>query len=438
MRAIRSDGCPALERLDGESTRPMVVVVGAGVSGCACGATLAAAGVPVTLVNNALDSVGLPSFGPEICVGGGCAEQVLRVLDELPACLREAWVRSCVVPVGSEDAVVVDRRLLSLETKRALESLGDLSFRQGLVVDVQVPGGNETLSAPSRAPREKRLRPVLGAITAFGETIEGDGLVLAPGLSLGGTVVVGRQTLMGGRYGETPSRGLYEVLCALGFAWEAQSLEVGPRVGTSYLSGERREEDFAGGSVGGCAGGSQEWVGARLLAGTNGRRPCSAGGAVARGCEGPLESDHSWGEGAPPSPYACGTVELGRFERAGSGSGCADTALWLTYPDGMVTGERYVVESGGSLSMGAGRCIESRLGQTISGLSVVNTDSEGRCLASGLNGTAVWVSGRAAGAAGYLGSLRSGVAVARAVHKELCGGPLPTEATTVGLRERGR
>ena len=77
-----------------ETDRTRVVVVGGGVSGCACAARLAATGVQVTVVSSALDVVGLPGYGPEVWAGSGGLSEIVATLDLLPDGLRWAWLNA--------------------------------------------------------------------------------------------------------------------------------------------------------------------------------------------------------------------------------------------------------------------------------------------------------------------------------------------------------
>lgn len=234
-----------------------VLVIGAGVSGCACGATIATAlgrrGVRVVLMNSALDSVCLPSLGPELCAGEAALERVVECLCRLPAPLRDAWLDASVVVEEGEQVVSVDRRVVSIEGKRALEHIEGLCFRQGLVVDVG--------ARPSAAEAGTGDRAwTFWAETAFGEILEAEILVLAPGLSMGGEVRLGCTTLVGGRYGETPSSGLQEALERLGAEWREVEAEVGPRVGGLIMAaawepdGHKGEEPLPAGNAGWAVG----------------------------------------------------------------------------------------------------------------------------------------------------------------------------------------
>ncbi len=342
------------------SRQRRVLVVGGGVSGCACAAALAAAGIRVQVVSPALDAVGLPSYGPDLVPEGGGVEGIAAILESLPSPLREAWRAAtrlalpgkgdgpgCGLSVetgfeargaaeagaGSEmagagkargdagDAAAghevadvwrgdgritgrdgggdevagraaaskwgagrdqvgrgtsgggalggdarghetldretgglgsvghgtvnlsrldhgtrrglglfrgfstssgylnVDRRLLSVQTKRMLESMEGLEFRQGLVEDFWIE------QDPGREPG-----PRVSVRTVFGEILQADVLVIATGVSLGGEVAIGEDRLKGGRYGEMSADGLLEALRRHGVLVKETSLQVGARL----------------------------------------------------------------------------------------------------------------------------------------------------------------------------------------------------------------
>jgi len=230
----------------GRDDSAVVIVVGGGVSGCACAATLAAGGNHVIVVSKALDTVGLLAYGPDLHSHRQAPGRLREVLDSLPSPLREVWLNAAAVAEpdcscgtggrarGSIDSVAsapaellwtsgavflnVDRRVLSVETKRVLETMRGLQFRQGLVDDLRVETEGVAEAEHSVAVE-----------TAFGEVLRADAVVLAVGMSMGGEVAIGEDRLLGGRYGEMPSNGLLEALLRLGVELEEVKIEVGPR-----------------------------------------------------------------------------------------------------------------------------------------------------------------------------------------------------------------
>ena len=123
-----------------ERVAPSVLVIGAGVSGCACAATLASAGVRVTLINSAMDRVGLPAYGPDLMGPGGRWDRIEETMAALPSPLRAVWLEAGMRPVCGAAVMNIDRRRVSVETKRLLELVPGLQFRQGFVVDLRTSG----------------------------------------------------------------------------------------------------------------------------------------------------------------------------------------------------------------------------------------------------------------------------------------------------------
>ncbi|MCL5735438.1 MAG: FAD-dependent oxidoreductase [Actinobacteria bacterium] len=199
--------------------KPRVIVVGGGVSGCACAATLARGGAQVTVISSALDVVGLPGYGSEVRADNGWSE-IAETFAGLPLELRLAWLKSSVLLETGEPVLFVDRRAVSVESKRALERMPGLEFRQALVTEVRLRdlGTDSGASVPG---------PAIEVGSAFGEVFQGDALVLAPGLALGGEVVVGSEVLPGGRYGEVPANDLRAALEGLGVEFEPVTAFVG-------------------------------------------------------------------------------------------------------------------------------------------------------------------------------------------------------------------
>ena len=225
--------------IDGQRVRPTVVVVGAGVSGCACAAALASAGLHVILMNSAMDRVGLPAYGPDLVGPKGGWREAGEVFRGLPLPLRNVWARAATMPASGEAVLNIDRRKISIETKRALEGIRGLEFRQGFVIDLRlVAGGDDRQQggpedagiAHNRSVTERTQDRRVEVETLFGEILGADALVVAVGLSFGVRVNSETGAVRGGRYGEPVSEGLRAALETLGAEFGETSLEVGPRV----------------------------------------------------------------------------------------------------------------------------------------------------------------------------------------------------------------
>ena len=96
------------------------------------------AGLRITVMNSAMDRVGLPAYGPDLIGQNGGWQQLHETLQGLPAPLRAVWLQAATMPASGEAILNADRRRISIETKRVLEGIPGLQFRQGLVTDLRV------------------------------------------------------------------------------------------------------------------------------------------------------------------------------------------------------------------------------------------------------------------------------------------------------------
>ncbi|NLE74920.1 MAG: hypothetical protein GX604_09890 [Actinobacteria bacterium] len=389
------------EKLECESC----VVIGAGVSGCACAAVLASRGVATTLVNSALDVTGMPGYGPVLShVRPEEARAVVAALDALPMEMRCAWLSGSLLcrPELTEVAgLIVDPRAVSLRVKWVLEQYPQLQLRQALVTAVQADGDGGWI-----------IR------SAFDDELRASYVVVAVGLSLGGRLTVGMQTLEGGRYGEVASDELLEVLRGLGVKCEVSSLSVGHTECATFT-------DLPSGSV------AME----RL---DDARRKTTKRSSAAVSAD-PwfvwLEAVERWGresavwergvsgEERGPAPLLSYSLERNDYVRpswALSGStqneDCGDGArdAVVLYPAGLATAEWATAEraTGNSVDWDMPQeAHRSRPGYEVRAYVVRDVDDEGRV--SGLDG--IWAVGRVAGASSYVESLASGVRAAAAV-----------------------
>ena len=396
----------------------------------------------MTVISSALDSIGQPAYGPEIVAGSGTWQEIREVIGALPDVLRDVWLAASVAPADGTGLFAVDRRMLSVETKRALERMPGLRFRQGLVTSVAMPGEGED-GRPGRAVIE----------TAFGEAIEGDAVVIAVGMALGGRVCVGEDAVPGGRYGETPSDGLRGVLERMGAAFEEVRLRVGPRFsravvglypGEGRAQGEVRvgEETGGEGPVRAESGGEvlrSERSGCELVPSeepgddaveslrvTEGVALEKALGWAIDAIGMPDDAAHGrrgsrqriyWPAEFPAAPNWTGGLRLNEMVLAPREGG-GDTPVLL--PDGLATGEVWVDYAG---PVGEAEYPPaSRLEHTVVGERVGNLTNGGRLNPGAGRGAPLWVTGRAAGAETYLESLAAGARVAEEVVAVLCKG----------------
>ena len=386
-----------------------VIVVGAGVSGCACAAALAMAGHQVTLVNSAMDRVGLPAYGPDILVGGGW-EEIETLFSRVPLPLRRVWLEAGMRPAGGEGLLNIDRRRVSIESKRVLEELPGLQFRQGFVVDLRVVRTNSVLEGNGAVPGEPGWAgPALAARpcwlveveTVFGEVLTSERVVVAVGLSLEAQTTVGADVMPGGRYGEQSSDGLHRALGKIGAQFGDVSLEVGPRM--SKWNAQCVAESTGTGP----ADGLVRWE--LIVAAT--------GPAL-----------HPWPESYPPAPHLDPSLRETAILVSGTSGGAADVRRLAPAisPDGAATWEAYLAFGSGAAARLSGRddegpeMVASRMPSIVQAKDVSALGRDGR-MDAGLTCTPVWVVGRAAGAQDYLQSLLSGVLAAEDVVAEAGG-----------------
>ncbi len=416
---------------------PSAVVVGAGVSGCACAAILAGAGVHVTLVNSAMDRVGLPGYGPEIVAGPDGWREIAETMALLPWALRQAWLTSAAVPASGMPVLLVDRRAVSIETKRALERIQGLEFRQGLVTDLRIEcGRQQDWDSQDHRNVDTESTGRAAVKTIFGEVFEADAVILSVGLGLGGRISVGADSQRAGRYGETPADGLKNALEALGASLAEVSLEVGARFpGTATgladslaAAGSDRMVDKVV-SVHALL----EEAGSRLAdleePGLEQVRRVLAEALSHGSADGDDGLSGRWPESYPPAAHRSKELPLTRMvfsDRAGG------APVPLAAPDGRTTGEIHLSSEGKRALDGMeatapesiGRCEDhgapaSRLEHTVRAQALKGLEPDGRLLLEAMHKPPVWATGRAAGESDYLRSLRSGALVGTAVAREL-------------------
>jgi hypothetical protein len=429
-----------------------VIVVGGGVSGCACAAVLAAGGARVLVVSSALDVVGLPGYGPVVESPTGEWGELLGVMASLPPGLRRAWLETALIPGTGEAALVVDRRVVSIDSKRALENMPGVQFRQALITGFQPASNARVASGPAgcgqRSDSGSAMSPgedLAEVESAFGERFAAAAVVLAPGLGLGGVVRVGAETLAGGRYGEVAATSLYEGLVRHGVTFTETEARVGDRYAhlptwaveggglvrvAEKTDSAPRECGVFESTAGATLSHEVAEVRSRLA------RLLSADECLAATDRARIPG---WPEWFPPAPHLSVAGEARVFICAPDGCGRADGERLLEssgegstgrfWPDGAATGEFYLdlgtrranqqqQTSQAQVAAGSDCGPASRLGYEVRALTVDGLSVDGRL---SVMGSGVWVAGQAAGCRGYLESLRSGVSVGRDVLQHLIG-----------------
>jgi hypothetical protein len=367
-------------------------------------------------MNSAMDRVGLPAYGPDLVGADGGWGRLQEALDGLPYPLREVWLAAAARPASGAAILNIDRRRISIETKRALECLPGLDFRQGFVTDLRVvvPEPSEPLGerggenavearAPEDAHEAATRRQQMNTVqveTIFGEIFDTQAVVVAAGLSLDASTLVGAATVQGGRYGEPSSEGLWTALRALGAEYRETTVEVGARVSA-------RDAVAAG------------WLHTDADDGTLGARTERLVLLTGEG------ESASWPAGYPPAPHWDSSLRIECMVMGpGEGqSGEVGEEVPVLSPDGGATAELYVAAesalvadlTGGAGGVGPaeaeGSPVATRMPSTAAGKVLTGLSGSGRLTLNGWLGS-VWVVGRSAGASDYAASLRSGVLAA--------------------------
>lgn len=388
-----------------------VLVVGGGVSGCAAAAALADAGLRVVLLTSALDTLGLPGYGPVLVASPAPAAPfasvggVVGALQCLPAWYRPVWLDGLRCVEGRPDLALIDRRLVALHTKWMLENHPLVNVRQGLVVAVRCREAGEGGGAAGRGAGGGESAwaesPGVEVESVFGEVFAGSACVLAVGLALGGRVRMGEQEAPGGRLGEVAADALRDDLAAQGVSLEPAEVSVGARL---------------------------RWPGpAADLAAALGGDPRDLVTCSDATLDSPLVALRP--DGLPPLPEvgrdAPGCVLFGAGAGEGGLEGEPPPGIW---PDGAATGEWYAsvsLPSGASRGRGEAAGGASAPGPTVVRPAHLVRGSVLPCV-GGFGAVPVlpggYITGQAAGARGYLGSLEAGIRVAEDVVEALTGG----------------
>ncbi len=195
-----------------------IVVVGAGHAGAEAAAAAARLDCSVLLVTQQLDTICQMSCNP--AMGGVAKGQIVREIDALGgwsgivtdrSALQFRMLNRSKGPAMWSPRAQCDRMLFSLNWRRVLESVQNLSLWQDEVVALAFDGN-----------------VVCGVVTRMGHSIPAKAVVLTSGTFLNGTIYIGENSWSGGRVGEASAIGLSNQLRELGF--EVQRLKTGTPV----------------------------------------------------------------------------------------------------------------------------------------------------------------------------------------------------------------
>lgn len=197
-----------------------VVVIGGGHAGTEAANASAKMGLKTLLLAVNLDTIGAMPCNP--AVGGPGKSHLAKEVDALGGVIgiaADATYLQLRTLNSSRGAAVQalraqsDKREYSTWIKRYLETLPNLTLKQGMV--------NRFLVENNR---------VTGIELSFGERIAARAVVLCAGTFLEGTIWIGKQTQPAGRAGEFPSIGLSDNLRSMGFRTGRLKTGTPPRI----------------------------------------------------------------------------------------------------------------------------------------------------------------------------------------------------------------
>ncbi len=197
-----------------------VVVIGGGHAGAEAANAAAKMGLETLLLAVNLDTVGAMPCNP--AVGGPGKSHLAKEVDALGGVIGIAadatYIQLRMLNMSRGPAVQSlraqsDKREYSVWIKNYLETLPNLTMRQGMVKKFLVSNNK-----------------IEGVELAFGEQVFATSVVLCAGTFLEGTIWIGKETQPAGRAGEFPAIGLSDCLRSLGFNMGRLKTGTPPRI----------------------------------------------------------------------------------------------------------------------------------------------------------------------------------------------------------------
>jgi len=184
-----------------------VIVIGGGHAGCDAAAASARLGSRTLLLTHKVETVGAMSCNPAI--GGLGKGHLVREIDALDGLMGRVIDQSGIQyrmlnaskgPAVRGPRAQADRILYKAAMQKALNAQENLEIKAAAVEDLWLE--NEA---------------VAGVITAAGERIAANAVVLTAGTFLRGLIHLGKKKIPAGRAGDAPALGLSETLERFGF-----------------------------------------------------------------------------------------------------------------------------------------------------------------------------------------------------------------------------
>jgi tRNA uridine 5-carboxymethylaminomethyl modification enzyme len=218
-----------------------IVVVGGGHAGIEASLAAARMGCGVLLVTMSQDSIGRMSCNPAI--GGTAKGHLVREIDALggemgkiadATGIQFRLLNRSKGPAVWSPRCQNDREWYSREAGQRVQMQSDLTIYEGSVVGIETD-----------EPRGIEKPRVTGVVTSQGDKIACRAVVLSAGTFLRGLMHTGLRNQEGGRYGESPSKGLTENLEKLGFVSGRLKTGTPPRIDLTSINLSQLEEQHS-------------------------------------------------------------------------------------------------------------------------------------------------------------------------------------------------
>ncbi|MBI4533137.1 MAG: tRNA uridine-5-carboxymethylaminomethyl(34) synthesis enzyme MnmG [Candidatus Melainabacteria bacterium] len=197
-----------------------VIVIGGGHAGCEAAHAACRLGCKTLMLAVNLDTIAAMPCNPAI--GGPGKSHLVKEVDALGGVMGLAadatYLQLRMLNVSRGPAVQSlraqsDKREYSVWMKGFMESLPNLTLRQGMVKELVIQSNR-----------------IAGVKLAFGERLSAQAVVLCAGTFLDGTIWIGKETQPAGRAGEFPAVGLSGCLKSLGFTMGRLKTGTPPRI----------------------------------------------------------------------------------------------------------------------------------------------------------------------------------------------------------------
>lgn len=197
-----------------------VIVIGGGHAGCEAANATSKLGFSTLLLAVNIDTIGAMPCNP--AVGGPGKSQLVKEIDAMGGIMGIAadatYLQMRTLNLSRGPAVQSlraqsDKREYSMWMKKYMESLPNVTLRQGIV---------RTLLTDAKS--------VTGVELTFGDRINAPVVILCAGTFLEGKIWIGRETMPAGRAGEFPANGLSQCLASAGFELARLKTGTPPRI----------------------------------------------------------------------------------------------------------------------------------------------------------------------------------------------------------------